>query len=73
MTTRKAPANKKTVLTLEFAATKETPGTVRYDMTEESVEANGGRGTNIYLPKSMIQRVDGGLRPTIEVHVVISE
>lgn len=72
MTTRKAPTGK-TVLRLEFAATKETPGTVRYDMTEESVEANGGRGTNIYLPKSMIKQVEGGLRPNIEIHVVLPE
>lgn len=63
-----APATPPVLLELTFSATKETAGTVRYDTTEECAKALGGRGTNIYIPKSMIPA--GGLRPTIKVLIV---
>ncbi len=67
-TTKTTAAPATPSLILQFKATKETAGTVRYDMTDESVEKNGGRGTNIYIPKTMINMV-GGLAPDIEIHV----
>lgn len=68
-TTAATPAEQPTVLLeMTLSATKETPGTIRYDVTEESAKALGGRGTNIYIPKSMIPQ--GGLRPTIKILIV---
>lgn len=69
--TKAAPATPPVLLELELSATKETPGTIRYDVTEESAKEHGGRGTNIYIPKSMIPA--GGLRPNIKILIVASE
>ncbi len=63
--TTPAAEQPKVLLELELTATKETTGTVRYDTTEEWNKAHGGRGTNIYMPKTAIPA--GGLRPVIKL------
>jgi quinol monooxygenase YgiN len=55
-TTKTTPAPRQSVdplLTVTLAKTKETPGTVRYDSTQEETDRIG-RAINIYIPKSAL-------------------
>jgi hypothetical protein len=69
MAASRTPNAAKPVLVLELTATKETASTVRFDTTEEWNEANGGRGTNIYIPKSAIPKIGGLGSSTLRVEI----